>query len=160
MRIGVLGIFLVAAFTQFTVLDSVRVWGIKPDLVMILVIFYAFFGGRREGAFWGFIAGLLLDAATGSYFGLNALVYMVAGYLAGVVQTALYKDNPYVVSLVTLLVCLFTGLLHYLLLLYLGIFISPGVALLKITFCGAVYNALTALLLYRWFFRGYTKVYR
>ncbi len=159
MRITVFGILVLATFIQVTALESVRLFGVKPDLVLILLIFYAFLRGTREGSFWGFVAGFLKDVATGGYFGLNALDHLAAGYLAGLMQTVLYKDNPFVVATITLLICLFQGLIHYLLLFYLGIFISPGVGLGKIIFCGSVYNGAVALLLYRWFFRTYTRVY-
>jgi rod shape-determining protein MreD len=159
MRIAVLGIFFLAIFIQITILDTVQLFGIKPDLVFILVIFYAFLRGQREGAFWGFLAGFLKDVATGSYFGLNALDHLAAGYLAGLIQTALYKDNPFVVSLVTALVCFVNGLIHYLLLFYLGIFISPWIAVFKIALSASGYNAIVALFLYRWFFRSYTRAY-
>ncbi|MEW5899115.1 MAG: rod shape-determining protein MreD [Bacillota bacterium] len=160
MRAAVLGVFMLAVFIQNTVLDSLQLFGIKPDLVFVLVIFSALLRGQKEGAFWGFVAGFLMDIAAGSYFGLNALALLAAGYLAGIMQTALYKDNPFVVALVTLLVSFLTGLIYYLLFLYLGVFISPGMALGRITLFGAVYNALVALLLYRWFFRTYPRVYQ
>ena len=159
MRATVLGVFMLAVFIQNTVLGSLQIFGVKPDLVFVLVIFSALLRGQKEGAFWGFVAGFLMDVAAGSYFGLNALALLAAGYLAGVMQTALYKDNPFVIALVTLLVGFFTGVIYYLLFLHLGIFVSPGVALGKIALFGAVYNALIALLLYRWFFRTYPKVY-
>ncbi len=160
MRAAVLGVFMLAVFIQNTVLDSLQLFGIKPDLVFVLVIFSALLRGQKEGALTGFVAGFLMDIAAGSYFGLNALALLAAGYLAGIMQTALYKDNPFVVALVTLLVGFLTGLIYYLLFLYLGIFISPGVALGRITLFGAFYNALVALLLYRWFFRTYPRVYQ
>ncbi|MGQ9823683.1 MAG: rod shape-determining protein MreD [Desulfotomaculales bacterium] len=157
MQPKILGAFALVAFLQVTVLDAIGIFGLKPDLVVVLVIFYGFLFGQREGAFWGFVGGFLLDMATGSYFGLNVLDHLVAGYLAGVVQGALYKDNPFVVSLTTLLVCFFSGFLHYLLLLYLGITVSPGVALFRIAFLAALYNAAVALILFRWFFRAYKR---
>lgn len=160
MRAAVLGIFMLAVFIQNTILGSLQLFGIKPDLVFVLVIFSALLRGQKEGALTGFVAGFLMDIAAGSYFGLNALALLAAGYLAGIMQTALYKDNPFVVALVTLLVSFLTGLIYYLLFLYLGIFISPGMALGRITLFGAVYNALVALLLYRWFFRTYPRVYQ
>jgi len=158
LRVTVLGVFMLAVFIQNTVLDSLQLFGVKPDLVLVLVIFSALLRGPKEGAFWGFVAGFLLDIAAGSYFGLQALTLMTAGYLAGVAQTALYKDNPFVVALVTLVVGFLAGLISYLLLLYLGIFISPGTALGRIALFEAVYDALVALLLYRWFFRTYPRV--
>lgn len=159
MQPKVLGIFVLVAFLQVTLLDAVGISGIKPDLVMVLVVFYGFLYGPREGAFWGFAGGFFLDAAAGSYFGLNALVHLVAGYLAGVVQAALYKDNPFVVALITFLIGLFSGLLHYFFLSYLGVAVSPAVALLKINLFGALYNAAAALVLFRWFFRAYKRPY-
>lgn len=94
------------------------------------------------------------DVATGGYFGLNALVQMAAGYLTGMARTRLYVDSGVMVAVVTLLVSLSVGVIHYLLLAYVDIFVSPETALLKVVFPGAVYNALMALLLSRWFYRS------
>jgi len=147
---------MVAVFLQVTVLNYLQIFGVKLDLVLVLVIFCAFLKEQREGAFWGFTGGLLKDVATGSNFGLNALGLMVAGYLVGLTQMVFSKDNPYVVSLVTLLASFVNGLIHYALLSYLHIYVSLGVAL-KISFFGALYNAVAALLLYKWFYRLYVS---
>jgi rod shape-determining protein MreD len=142
----------IAVFLQVTVLNFFQIYGYKPDLVLILIIFYAFLKDQMEGAFWGFVGGLLKDVATGGSFGLNALSFMAAGYLVGLTQMAFNKDNPYVVSLVTLLASFLNGLIHYALLSYLSIHISLGVVF-KISFFGALYNTILALLLYKWFYR-------
>jgi len=147
------GLLVAALLLQVTVLDLIRVAGVKPDLVLILVVFNALLRGQLRGALWGFGAGLMVDIATGDYFGLNALVQMAVGYLAGLARTRLYVDSGVMAAVVTLLVSLSGGVVHYLLLAYVDISISPGIALLKVIFPGAVYNAFTALLLSKWFYR-------
>lgn len=148
------GLLIVALLLQVTILDLIRVAGVKPDLVLILVVFNALLRGQLNGALWGFGAGLMEDVATGCCFGLNALVQMAVGYLAGMARTRLYVDSGVMVAVVTLLVSLFGGVVHYLLFAYVDIFVLPKIALLKIIFPGAVYNALMALLLSRWFYRS------
>ena len=49
----VLLLFLAGALIlQTTVLDYVSVLGIKPDLVMLIVVLNGFLLGTREGPFW------------------------------------------------------------------------------------------------------------
>ena len=43
-----------AIFFQVTLLNFFPVFGVKPDLVLIIVVFNAFLKGSREGALVGF----------------------------------------------------------------------------------------------------------
>ncbi|HOV78865.1 MAG TPA: rod shape-determining protein MreD [Bacillota bacterium] len=133
---------------QATVLDFISVFDIKPDLVMLLAIFSGFLLGKREGAFWGFAGGLIEDLFSGSYIGLNALSKMAAGYLAGVAGDRLYRENILVAAGVTFFSSVAGLLLNYLLLLHLGIGISPFYALLRVIVPTALYTAALVLLLF------------
>ncbi|KUK64518.1 MAG: Rod shape-determining protein MreD [Desulfotomaculum sp. 46_80] len=141
-------ITLLAALTlQVTVLDFFRVAGVKPDLVLIVIIFNSFLQGSKNGALWGFAAGFLVDISTGCYFGLNALTLAAAGYLAGEAKTGLYLNSGIRVATITLAVSLAAGVFQYLLLTFSGVFISPWLALVGIIIPGAVYNTVVALLI-------------
>lgn len=137
---------LTALTLQVTVLDHFRLAGVKPDLVLILIIFNSFRQGSRNGALWGFGAGLLVDISAGCYFGLNALALAAAGYLAGEAKTGLYLNSGIRVAIVTMAVSLAAGVLQYLLLAFSGVFVSPWLAL-GIILPGAVYNTVVALLI-------------
>jgi len=140
-------ITILAALTiQMTVLDYLRVFGIKPDLVLLIVIFNSFRQGSRNGALWGFAAGFLVDISAGCHFGLNALALAAAGYLAGEAKTGLYLNSGVRVATVTLAVSLAAGVFQYLLLAFAGVFVSPLVAL-EIIILGAVYNTAVAFLI-------------
>jgi rod shape-determining protein MreD len=151
------GFLLLALLLQVTVVDLIRIKGVVPDLIFLLVVFYAFWRGQREGAFWGFVAGLMKDFVTGNYFGLNALSTAVAGYLVGWSETRLYKDSSLVVASLTFLATLISQLVYYLLLVYLQIKISLGLALFGVILPSAVYNALLVPLFYRKFYRLYLR---
>lgn len=45
---------LVLLIFQATALNYIVILGIKPDLILILVILNGFLRGTREGAFWVF----------------------------------------------------------------------------------------------------------
>ena len=155
MRLFVFLIMVVLAImVQTTALQVVRIWGIIPDLVMILVIFNGFLRGTREGAFLGLVAGLLLDFSAGGYFGLNALTMVLAGYLAGIAESRLYKDNLVIVMFLVGLVTVVSQLAQYLLLLYVDVSITPGVAIFRSILPTALYNVLVVPLLYWNYYRS------
>jgi rod shape-determining protein MreD len=78
-----------AAVLQFAVLSQVRVFGVAPDLFVVLTVLGGLVGGRHTGASTGFAAGLTADLLLPGFpFGLSTLVFTVVGYLAGWYATA------------------------------------------------------------------------
>ncbi|WP_231702781.1 rod shape-determining protein MreD [Desulfocucumis palustris] len=141
----------VALLLQSSTFNSFQIWGIKPDLVLLIIVFNAFLRGHREGAFAGFCVGLLQDIITGSYIGLNALTYMAVGYLVGMTQSKLYKDSSLIMMFLMLAASLVEQFLKYLLMSYTGVLISPLVALIRVMIPTAIYTALLVPLLYKKF---------
>ncbi|WP_066632599.1 rod shape-determining protein MreD [Desulfolucanica intricata] len=155
MRVFLILIILgVVILLQVTVLDLFQVAGVKPDLVLLLVIFNAFLRGSKEGAFLGFLGGLWQDILTGNYIGFNALAKMGAGYFVGLAESKLFKDSIVIVIGITLVATLASQLLYYLLLLILGIVVPPFWAFVRIIIPVALYNALLVPLFYKPFYRA------
>ncbi|MEW6448553.1 MAG: rod shape-determining protein MreD [Bacillota bacterium] len=143
-----------ALLLEQTVLNYLRVAGVKPDLVLLLVIFNGILKGSREGAFWGFIAGLMEDFACGHYIGLNALGKLVGGYFSGLAEFRVYKDSAVTAAAVVWATSLVAGGVVYVMLLTLGIIVAPSDAFLRVLLPVAVYNALLSPLFYRSFHRA------
>jgi len=134
---------------QTTVLDYLTVYGVKPDLVMLLVVFNGFLLGPREGAFLGFAGGIIEDLFSGSYIGMNALSKMAAGYFAGLSGERLYKENALVVAGVTFFSTIAGLLVNYLLLLYLKIDVPFFYTLLRVVLPTALYTAVLVPFLFK-----------
>ncbi len=134
-------------------MNFVRVAGVKPDLVLIIVVFNGILKGSREGAFWGFIAGMMEDFACGQYLGLHALSKLAAGYVAGA-GDYVYKENSVVAAAMVWAASLICGGVVYLSLLTLGITMNPVDAFSRVMLPVAVYNALLCPLFYHWFRRA------
>ena len=64
---------------QSAILPFLRIAGIQPDTLMVLVTCFGLLGGTGYGTFTGLAGGLLQDILYGSV-GLNGLHYMVIGF--------------------------------------------------------------------------------
>ncbi|RLV49694.1 rod shape-determining protein MreD [Nocardioides mangrovicus] len=82
---GVAGLVLVAVVLQTAVLSQMPVWGVTPDLVLVVVVGVALVRGPEIGSITGFCAGLAVDLApTADHVaGRWALALAVVGYLVG-----------------------------------------------------------------------------
>lgn len=85
-RIVAVGLVVLTALTlQTTVLSRLTLLGVIPQLVLVIVISFAWLEGERVGVTAGFFGGLLLDLQLppASIVGLTALVYTFIGYGVG-----------------------------------------------------------------------------
>ncbi|MCE2989288.1 MAG: rod shape-determining protein MreD [Burkholderiales bacterium] len=54
---------------------------LKPDFLLLVVLYWAVHESRSVGQTWGFAFGLLMDVADSALLGQHALVYVVAIFL-------------------------------------------------------------------------------
>lgn len=147
-------LILGALILQTTILNFIVIRGVKPDLVLILVILNGFLRGTREGAFLGFVGGVLQDLVSGGYFGVNALSKMFAGYLAGLGEGRLYRDNRIIAAGLTGICTIGAQMLYYLLLTLVDVQINILTAFADIIIPVGLYNMLVVLLIYGLFHRS------
>ncbi|MEG7531125.1 MAG: rod shape-determining protein MreD [Hungatella sp.] len=75
----------------------------SPNLMLILIFSFGFMNGKRDGMFYGLIAGLLLDLFYSGPFGFYTLFYIYVGYLNGICTQYYYEDYitlPLILSLI------------------------------------------------------------
>lgn len=73
-----------AALFQSAVLPRVEVRGVKPDLVLLLVLIGVLIYGPRISLLWAFVGGLFLDIFSGGPMGVSSLALMAAVAVTGV----------------------------------------------------------------------------
>lgn len=153
-------LFFVAVILQTTVLHFLQIGGVKPDLLLIIVILAAVMRGKRMGAGLGFIYGLLEDLLVGKYIGLQALTKMLTGYFIGRLERRIFSDNVFVPVVVGALGTLIHSVLVFLALFLVGKFhvFSPE-NFVTYTLSVSIYNLCVAILaygpLYRFNSRGF-----
>ena len=64
-------------------LISLSTLNITPDLVLIAIVYISVSEGKIFGSIAGFLAGFTIDLVSGTFLGLTALSYSVAGFAAG-----------------------------------------------------------------------------
>jgi rod shape-determining protein MreD len=97
-RILILALFVF--LVQFFLTSFMTVKMIRPDFIVILVIYISLEYGRLPAVILGFVLGFLVDmAGVGSYFGLSALTCSTTGYLGGFLKGKYERYVPYVFHL-------------------------------------------------------------
>lgn len=109
-----------ALILQATVMPLIAINGIKPDLLLIIVVSTGLLTGKERGIGVGFFSGLLQDLVSGSSFGLNVLSKMATGYVCGMVERKVFKEYIFLPAIALLVATLFNGFIMLLLLLFLG----------------------------------------
>jgi len=90
------GLVAVAALMQSLTGPSLPVVRGRPDLVMVVVLAWSMLRGSGEGAFVGFLGGVLLDSVSYTPFGINAAMLGLLGYFTGLPEVNVYRGNlPY-----------------------------------------------------------------
>lgn len=150
----------VVAILQTTLVPSLTIWGVFANLPLLIVVCWGLLRGPREGALWGFIAGLMVDLLSGAPFGAATLSLIVVGFLAGLGEATVFRA-----SIVLPMVVMFLATVVYDLLFLLIVQISgQPVALLdsiwRLVLPSALLNAaLTPIffLTMRWLYARYGR---
>lgn len=86
-------VLLVAVIVHTAVSPQLRLFGVAPDVLLLLSIAAAVAAGAERGAAVGFTCGLLADCFLQTPFGLSAMTYALVGYGVGVFQTGVIHSS-------------------------------------------------------------------
>ena len=139
-------IVFILGILQSTVLDYIKIFRVKPDVLLISVIFFSLhFGKANFGLLVGFFSGLLEDILSNSLIGVNAFSFGLCGLIMGAQGNKIYKDSLSVQSLVSFIAALFISLFSYCLFSLISEAVRPFVEYFKyIIFPASLYTALVS----------------
>lgn len=144
----ILFLAIVAGFLiQVAVAPHVQLFGVKPDILLVLAIVVAIQDGPTAGATVGFFGGLLQDMISPTLFGVSALVKTIAAYMAGLFKDMTITYSVMLPLVITFIMTFFEQALLILSIAILGQEGFPSFSILSI-FLEAIYNVLIVLLLY------------
>ena len=84
---------LILYVIQSSLLPFLSYRGVSANLLLLLVTSFAFLKGARTGVFMGFSAGLLQYLATGTFFGIDMISYMLIAMICGKLSGSIFKDS-------------------------------------------------------------------
>jgi rod shape-determining protein MreD len=91
---------LAVVVLQTTVFSAgLRVFGVMPDLGLVLTVAVAYYLGADRGAAFGFLTGLAVDLFLSTPLGLSALSFALVGYGIGGVKTGIVQPSRWVVPM-------------------------------------------------------------
>jgi rod shape-determining protein MreD len=150
-------IFIISLVLQSTLFSHLAVAGVKPDLPLIIIIFYALFNGSKEGALVGLLGGFLQDLMFGQNLGMNALAKFTVGYLFGSLERKIYKENLFIPMIVVFSGTFLNETILYVLRLIDGVPLNYLTSLQSVILSTAVYNSCLVPFVYGRFYKSSQK---
>lgn len=106
-------LILFFAFILQTTVGFLEIFGVKPVLILPIIIFIAMFEGEWAGAIFGVIGGLFWDTASDKLLGFNAIILLLLCVSAALLVMYLVRANLWNGILFVLVAALVQGLLAY-----------------------------------------------
>jgi rod shape-determining protein MreD len=100
------------ALVQTTWLGALRVAGVLPDLVLLLVVYFALAEGEERAMFTGVLGGLFQDVAGNAALGHHVLCLVIVGYATGRITLRLVTEHPAIKVGLVFCASLANGLLY------------------------------------------------
>ena len=133
---------------QSTILPYIAILGVVPNTTLLIVMSISLFKGKYYGGFTGLIIGLLQDIIFSSVIGINSFIYFFAGYITGMVENKLSRENPFIPILFSLVGTIYYNFMYYIFMFFLSTNIpflsfSKSIMLVEI-----LYNIIAAIPIY------------
>ena len=120
------GLVILSIVIQVSLLPVFVLPPFKPDLLLVIMVFLALRGSFETGAPLAWLLGLLNDACSGLYLGLNAASFLISFFVIKSISDRLYADSAILFVLTVAGVTLAGFTLN--LLLMVTFTTSPGIA--------------------------------
>ncbi len=134
-------IVICAGFIQLAAFDYIEIAGIRPDILLLIVIFISLSCEKPETIKTAIIAGIIKDVTSSSVLGSYMLSFLVLGLLLNYHQRKFYKERIFTQALFGFFSYIFTAIFAFGInsIAYRGL--GPFYIFLNITVKGAFYTA-------------------
>jgi len=106
-------LFSVVLIVQMSIVPKIAIFGIYPDLPMILLVLLAVENGRTAGIWGGFFLGLIIDVYSVGLLGVNALAKTIVGGTTGLLERKNIVIEPIFFLILLALVCVINDIIIY-----------------------------------------------
>lgn len=152
--VTLIGISLLLAILDNVFTPYILINGYYPSLLFVFLICYSINFGIWEGLWIGILVGVLQDVFFINAFGVNSLINMLCGVLAGYIGSNIFKEKIVIPIISTFLLSIFKGIMILSILYILKIYVNID----RILF-NSLYNMVIALFTYKLVYKFGQKEY-
>lgn len=143
-------LILLFAFFQSAILDYIKIFDAKPDLLLIAVFVSGISFNMFWASFFGIFSGILKDALVINSFGINTLIFAISGFLISRLSRKVSFENKFVCMAFIFIATIANSVIIKLFFSFIGKPMPLTLnAFLRIAFFESLYNAISLLLLLR-----------
>ena len=140
--------FFVIYFLQINLFSWFNIYGVSPNLFIILVLIIGLFIGKKVGLALGIVLGLYIDVVNGKILGQVALMLGIVGLLGEYLDKSFSKE-----SRITLMLMVASTTIIYEVGIYIINIIKLNVSIelalfLKILAIETIYNTIITIIMY------------
>jgi rod shape-determining protein MreD len=95
--------------------DVIRIFGVKPDLLFISIIYFGYSFGSFYGEVTGFIGGIFMDSISRSPLGFDTLPKVILGYTVGFFGRSVFHGSILSVIIIIIIASLAKGVISLIL---------------------------------------------
>jgi rod shape-determining protein MreD len=100
------------ALLEATWLQAISIQRVVPDLMLVLVVYFAIAEGTERGLYTGLVGGIFQDVSGNTAVGHHVLCLIVVAFIVGRMANRLITDNPYVKTVTVLIASILHGVLY------------------------------------------------
>jgi len=134
-------IILMTAILQITLVDSFKIFSVKPDLILLMAVIASFYFEFKETVTLSIFAGVLKDILGVGFFGINTLLFPLWSFLINKLNRQISIDNNILRIIIIFVITWFHNAISGSLLVYTGSIIPLGI-FLRIVFLESIYTAI------------------
>ena len=140
--------FFIIYFLQANFFTWFNIFGIMPNLFVILILFVGLFAGKKLGLILGLIFGILIDLLIGKAIGISGILLGIIGLIAEYCDKNFSKDSK-----LTIILMVIISTIIYEVGIYAFTIIQDGIEIellsfAKILLVEILYNSLLIIIIY------------
>jgi rod shape-determining protein MreD len=158
-RFVIPAVLLLLICLQNSLFEYIKIFGVKPDIVLTFVICFTLIRGNPEGTIVGAAGGIVEDVFFGGSFGINSIACMISAYFTGLVEEKIYKDNIFIPGIFTFCATIVKEMIVFLFMYLTRASMDISIVFTHIIVPEAIYNTILAVIFFRYLVKINTRFF-
>ncbi len=141
-------IIVVGLLQSSNLLESLSIGSVKPDIVLILIIYLSLNYNLLLSETVGFISGIIEDILSKSLLGINGLILTLISFSLNRFKTKIYTEKIFSAIVVVFITSIIKGILYFLLILLFVGDINTYNFFIKIMIPESLYNSVLVIIIF------------